>query len=91
MKNKWVVKDNFKRWWQVKVDHLTLVLKDSTCNSSLQLWTQFFDDMLNPKTEEKPFLPSLLKWRARLLALFDEVAFSYLFSRFILNLYRMRS
>ena len=45
----------------------------STCVFSLQLWTQFFDDMLNPKTEEKPFLPSLLKWRARLLALFDEV------------------
>ena len=39
-----------------------------------QLWTQFFDDMLNPKTEEKQFLPSLLKWRARLLGLFDEVA-----------------
>ena len=30
--------------------------------------------MLNPKTEEKQFLPSLLKWRARLLGLFDEVA-----------------
>ena len=77
MKNKWVVKDNFKRWWQVKVEHLTLVLEDPTCVQSLQLWTQFFDDMLNPKTEEKPFLPSLLKWRARLLALFDEVAFPF--------------
>jgi len=54
VKNKWVVKDNFKRWWQVK------------------LWTQFFDDMLNPKTEEKQYLPSLLKWRKRLLGLFDE-------------------
>jgi len=54
VKNKWVVKDNFKRWWQVK------------------LWTQFFDDMLNPKTEEKQYLPSLLKWRTRLLSLFDE-------------------
>jgi len=54
VKNKWVVKDNFKRWWQVK------------------LWTQFFDDMLNPKTEEKPHLPSLLKWRVRLLNLFKE-------------------
>ena len=40
---------------------------------SSQLWTQFFDDMLNPKTEEKQYLPSLLKWRTRLLALFDEV------------------
>jgi len=54
VKNKWVVKDNFKRWWQVK------------------LWTQFFDDMLNPKTEEKKFLPSLLNWRTRLLKLFEE-------------------
>jgi len=54
IKNKWVVKDNFKRWWQVK------------------LWTQFFDDMLNPKTEEKQCLPSLLMWRRRLLKLFEE-------------------
>ena len=85
VKNKWVVKDNFKRWWQVKVEHLMLVLKDPTCDLSLQLWTQFFDDMLNPKTEEKPFLPSLLKWRARLLALFDEVFFP--FSPFLVHIY----
>eukprot|EP00092_Neocalanus_flemingeri_P012175 GFUD01013128.1.p1 GENE.GFUD01013128.1~~GFUD01013128.1.p1 ORF type:complete len:557 (-),score=130.19 GFUD01013128.1:1382-3013(-) len=53
-KNRWVVKGQFKRWWQVK------------------MWTQFFDDMLNPKGEEKECLPSLLKWRQRLLNLFTE-------------------
>jgi len=54
VKNKWVVKDNFKRWWQVK------------------MWTQFFDDMLNPKTEDRQYLPNLLQWRKRLLNLFEE-------------------
>merc|ERR1712129_194764 len=47
-------KDNFKRWWQVK------------------MWTQFFDDMLNPKTEDRQYLPNLLQWRKRLLNLFEE-------------------
>lgn len=53
VKNRWVVKGSFKRWWQVK------------------LWEQFFDDMLNPKGEEKDCLPSLLVWRQRLLDLFE--------------------
>jgi len=38
----------------------------------VKMWTQFFDDMLNPKGEEKECLPSLLKWRQRLLNLFTE-------------------
>jgi len=54
VKNRWVIKGNFKRWWQVKV------------------WTRFFDDMLNPKGDEKEYLPSLLEWRKRLLDLFEE-------------------
>jgi len=33
----------------------------------VKMWNQFFDDMLNPKGEEKECLPSLLKWRQRLL------------------------
>ena len=53
VKNRWVVKGSFKRWWQVK------------------LWEQFFDDMLNPKGEEKDCLPSLLAWRERFLELFQ--------------------
>ena len=53
VKNRWVVKGSFKRWWQVKP------------------WEQFFDDMLNPKDEDKECLPSLLKWRERFLALFE--------------------
>jgi len=38
----------------------------------VKMWNQFFDDMLNPKGEEKECLPSLLKWRQRLLNLFTE-------------------
>jgi len=53
VKNRWVVKGSFKRWWQVK------------------LWERFFDDMLNPKGEEKDCLPSLLLWRERFLQLFE--------------------
>ena len=53
VKNRWVVKGSFKRWWQVK------------------LWEQFFDDMLNPKGEEKECLPSLLEWRKKFLLLFE--------------------
>jgi len=54
VKSKWVVKGQFKRWWQVKV------------------WTQFFDEMLNPKDDGREFLPSLLKWRKRFMNLFDQ-------------------
>jgi len=38
----------------------------------VKMWAEFFDDMLNPKGEEKECLPSLLKWRQRLLNLFTE-------------------
>ena len=38
------------------------------------MWTQFFDDMLNPKTEDRQYLPNLLQWRKRLLNLFEEVS-----------------
>lgn len=73
MKNKWVVKDNFKRWWQVKVRDFFKM-----CSPALtpppQMWTQFFDDMLNPKTEDRQYLPNLLQWRKRLLNLFEEVS-----------------
>ena len=46
---------------------------DLKLTESLQMWNQFFDDMLNPKGEEKECLPSLLKWRQRLLNVFNEV------------------
>lgn len=36
-----------------------------------QVWNEFFDDFLNPKSEEKDKLPSLLRWRKRLLDLFE--------------------
>ena len=35
-----------------------------------KMWLQFFDDMLNPK-REKEKLPSLLKWREKLMDLFS--------------------
>ena len=54
VKNRWVVKGSFKRWWHVKI------------------WEKFFDDMLNPREQGKDCLPSLLEWRERLLALFNE-------------------
>ena len=41
--------------------------------SKLQLWTEFFDCMLNPRSEEREFLPCLLTWRRRLLATLDQV------------------
>ena len=53
VRNRWVVKGSFKRWWQVK------------------LWEQFFDDMLNPRDEEKECLPSLYQWRLKFLELFQ--------------------
>jgi hypothetical protein len=53
VKNRWVVKGSFKRWWQVKT------------------WEKFFDDMLNPKDEGKDCLPSLLQWREKFMALFE--------------------
>jgi hypothetical protein len=54
VKNRWVVKGSFKRWWQVKT------------------WEKFFDDMLNPKDEGKDCLPSLLQWREKFMALFED-------------------
>lgn len=55
VRNRWVVKGSFKRWWQVK------------------LWEQFFDDMLNPRAEDRGAdgLPSLYQWRLRFLELFQ--------------------
>lgn len=41
--------------------------------SKLQLWTEFFDCMLNPRSEEREFLPCLLTWRRKLLATLDQV------------------
>ena len=38
------------------------------------MWNEFFDDMLNPKGEEKSRLPSLLKWREKFINLFDQVS-----------------
>ena len=38
-----------------------------------QMWNEFFDDMLNPKGEEKSCLPSLLKWREKFMRLFHQV------------------
>lgn len=38
------------------------------------MWNEFFDDMLNPKGEEKSFLPSLLKWREKFMRLFHQVS-----------------
>ena len=52
VKNRWVVKGSFKRWWQVKT------------------WAKFFDEMLNPRGDDKECLPSLLEWRNRFLDLF---------------------
>lgn len=37
----------------------------------VKLWEKFFDDMLNPKGEEKDCLPDLLEWRDRFLKLFE--------------------
>jgi len=37
----------------------------------VKVWNEFFDDFLNPKSEEKDRLPSLLRWRQRLLGLFE--------------------
>ena len=42
-----------------------------------QMWNEFFDDMLNPKGEEKSRLPSLLKWREKFTKLFDQVKEEY--------------
>jgi len=53
VKNRWVVKGSFKRWWQVKT------------------WEKFFDEMLNPRGDDKDCLPSLLEWRNRFLDLFE--------------------
>ena len=53
-KNRWTIKGQMRRWWQVKI------------------WTQFFDDFLNPKSDEKDKLPSLLHWRRTLMQLFDQ-------------------
>ena len=39
-----------------------------------QMWNEFFDDMLNPKGEEKSRLPSLLKWREKFINLFNQVS-----------------
>ena len=41
------------------------------------MWNEFFDDMLNPKGEEKSRLPSLLKWREKFTKLFDQVKEEY--------------
>ena len=38
------------------------------------MWNEFFDDMLNPKGEEKSCLPSLLKWREKFMTLFHQVS-----------------
>ena len=38
------------------------------------MWNEFFDDMLNPKGEEKSRLPSLLKWREKFMKLFNQVS-----------------
>ena len=53
-KNRWTIKGQLRRWWQVK------------------MWNEFFDDFLNPKSEEKDKLPSLLQWRERLLGQFEQ-------------------
>merc|ERR1712241_294961 len=38
----------------------------------VKMWNEFFDDMLNPKGEEKSRLPSLLKWREKFMKLFNQ-------------------
>jgi len=53
-KNRWTIKGQLRRWWQVK------------------MWNEFFDDFLNPKSEEKEKLPSLMQWRERLLGQFEQ-------------------
>ena len=42
------------------------------------MWNEFFDDMLNPKGEEKSRLPSLMKWREKFTKLFDQVEFEFI-------------
>ena len=44
----------------------------------LQMWNEFFDDMLNPKGEEKSRLPSLMKWREKFTKSFDQVEFEFI-------------
>jgi len=38
----------------------------------VKMWNEFFDDMLNPKGEEKKCLPSLMKWREKFTKLLDQ-------------------